>query len=155
MSDQVQYVVYTDGACRGNPGPGGWGAIVIKQGTSREFSGFAPHSTNNRMELTAAIRGLEQVPPGKSVIVYTDSTYVKLGITEWIHTWRRQGKLTEGSTSLKNSDLWLKLSEVAKTRNVEWRHVKAHSGNVHNERADYLAVTQIKRNCVKVPSWAV
>ena len=151
MKKQIQYVVYTDGACRGNPGPGGWGAIVIKQGTSREFSGFEPKSTNNRMELTAAIRGLQQIPNGSNVIVYTDSMYVKRGITEWINSWRSQGKLHENSTTLKNPDLWLQLSEQTRLKTVEWRYVKGHSGNVHNERADYLAVRQIKRNCVREP----
>ena len=151
MKKQIQYVVYTDGACRGNPGPGGWGAIVIKQGTPREFSGFEPKSTNNRMELTAAIRGLQQIPNGSNVIVYTDSMYVKRGITEWINSWRSQGKLHEDSTTLKNPDLWLQLSEQTRLKTVEWRYVKGHSGNVHNERADYLAVGQIKRNCVREP----
>ena len=144
----TNYTVYTDGACRGNPGPGGWGAVVIKPGSRKEYSGFCPDTTNNRMELTAAINGLLHVPVGSNVILYTDSVYVKNGITTWVHKWREKGDLAETTTKIKNVDLWLKLCEQERLRTVEWRYVKGHSGNVNNELADYLATRQIKRHCV-------
>ena len=131
--------IYADGACRGNPGPGGWGAILRAQGVEREIFGGELATTNNRMELTAVIRALEALKRSCRARVYTDSQYVQKGITEWIHSWKRRGWRTADRKPVKNEDLWRRLDELAREHTVEWHWVRGHSGHVENERADGLA----------------
>ncbi len=135
--------IYTDGACSGNPGPGGWGAILLWNGLQKELSGYAPETTNNRMELQAAIEGLKAIKRKMPVKLYTDSTYVKNGITIWIHKWLRSNW---NNGKVKNSDLWTELLNLIKTLEVEWHWVKGHSDNEHNNRADLIARMQIKKH---------
>ena len=130
---------FTDGACRGNPGPGGWG-VVLRAGTRvRELSGGEPMTTNNRMELQAAIEALAALKQRCRVAVYTDSTYVRNGITQWLPAWRARGWRTADRKPVKNQDLWTVLSELAERHDVAWHWVKGHSGHPENERADELA----------------
>ena len=136
---EVAVEVYADGACRGNPGPGGWGVLLRAAGHERELHGGEPATTNNRMELTAVIRALEALAPGSRVRVYTDSQYVQKGITEWIHDWKRRGWRTAGRKAVKNVDLWMRLDELARGHEVEWHWVRGHAGHPENERADALA----------------
>ena len=131
--------IYADGACKGNPGPGGWGAILIFDETRKEIYGGAPSTTNNRMELTAVIEALLALKGRSRVRVYTDSQYVQKGISEWIHSWKRRGWLTADKKPVKNVDLWKKLDETAREHEVEWHWVKGHAGHPENERADALA----------------
>ena len=131
--------VYADGACRGNPGPGGWGVLLRQGGRERELHGGEAHTTNNRMELTAVIRALEALQPGAAVRVYTDSQYVQKGISGWIHDWKRRGWRTADKKPVKNQDLWLRLDELARGHAVEWHWVRGHAGHPENERADALA----------------
>jgi ribonuclease HI len=131
--------VYADGACRGNPGPGGWGVLLRAGGRERELHGGEPATTNNRMELTAVIRALEALAPGTTVRVYTDSQYVQKGITGWIHDWKRRGWLTAEKKPVKNQDLWMRLDELSRGHTVEWHWVRGHAGHPENERADALA----------------
>jgi len=131
--------VYTDGACRGNPGPGGWGAILRARGREKELYGAEPETTNNRMELTAAIRALEELKRPCTVALTTDSEYVKKGISEWITGWKRRGWKTSDRKPVKNADLWRRLDELAGRHRVEWHWVRGHSGHEENERADALA----------------
>jgi len=131
--------VYADGACRGNPGPGGWGAVLREGGRERELRGFEPATTNNRMELTAVIRALESLAPGARVRAYTDSQYVQKGMSAWIHDWKRRGWRTADKKPVKNQDLWMRLDELARAHHVEWHWVKGHAGHPENERADALA----------------
>jgi ribonuclease HI len=131
--------VYADGACRGNPGPGGWGVLLRSAGRERELHGGERATTNNRMELTAVIRALEALAPGARVQVYTDSQYVQKGISEWIHDWKRRGWRTADRKPVKNVDLWLRLDELARGRRIEWHWVRGHAGHPGNERADALA----------------
>ncbi len=131
--------VYADGACRGNPGPGGWGVLLRAGGRERELHGGEAQTTNNRMELTAVIRALEALAPGTQVRVYTDSQYVQKGITGWIHDWKRRGWRTADKKPVKNQDLWMRLDEVARAHDVEWHWVRGHAGHPENERADALA----------------
>jgi len=131
--------IYADGACKGNPGPGGWGAIVRAGGQERELLGGEPRTTNNRMELTAVIRALESLPAGSDAAVYTDSQYVQKGISEWLPDWKRRGWLTADRKPVKNVDLWQRLEEVARSHRVAWHWVKGHAGHPENERADALA----------------
>jgi len=131
--------VYADGACRGNPGPGGWGVLLRTRGVERELFGGEPETTNNRMELTAVIRALEALRRRCSARVYTDSQYVQKGITEWIHAWKRRNWRTAGRKPVKNEDLWRRLDELANGHQIEWHWVRGHSGHVDNERADALA----------------
>jgi ribonuclease HI len=135
----AEAVAYADGACRGNPGPGGWGVLLRVGGRERELHGGEPATTNNRMELTAVIRALEALSPGTPVRVYTDSQYVQKGITEWIHDWNRRGLRTADKKPVKNQDLWMRLDEVARGNEVAWHWVRGHSGHPENERADALA----------------
>jgi len=131
--------LFTDGACSGNPGPGGWGAILRWKGTERELAGGEPDTTNNRMELKAVIEGLAALKRSCKVAVYTDSQYVQKGISEWIHSWKRRGWKTADNKPVKNIDLWQALdAEVAKHK-VTWHWVKGHAGHPENERADALA----------------
>ena len=131
--------IYTDGACRGNPGPGGWGAVLLYGGHRREISGASGQTTNNRMELTAAIRALETLTRPSTVDLYTDSTYVKDGITRWLPGWKAKGWRTAAKTPVKNRDLWEALDALANRHDVTWHWVKGHAGNTENERADTLA----------------
>ncbi len=136
-SDTVE--IYTDGACSGNPGPGGWGAILRHGETEREISGGAPDTTNNRMELMAAIQALEALKRPVTARVHTDSTYVKDGITKWMDQWKARGWRTAAKKPVKNVDLWQRLEEAAGRHEVSWHWVRGHSGHPENERADELA----------------
>ena len=131
--------VYADGACKGNPGPGGWGVLLRAGGRERELHGGEPATTNNRMELTAVIRALESLEGRRRVRLYTDSQYVQKGITEWIHDWKRRGWRTADKKPVKNVDLWMRLDELARGHEVEWHWVRGHAGHPENERADALA----------------
>ena len=131
--------MYTDGACRGNPGPGGWGAILRYGGHVRELQGGEPETTNNRMELAAAIAGLGALTKRCRVELHTDSRYVRDGITLWLPEWRRRNWLTRAKKPVKNKDLWMRLADLVERHDVDWRWVKGHSGNPGNERADALA----------------
>jgi ribonuclease HI len=137
MSDRVD--IYTDGACRGNPGPGGWGAVLRYRGKEKQLYGGEDETTNNRMELKAVIMALEELTRPAAVRVTTDSQYVKKGITEWIHNWKRNGWRTSAKQPVKNSDLWRELDELVSRHDVAWDWVKGHSGHQENELADTLA----------------
>ena len=137
--------VYTDGACSGNPGPGGWGAVLGWQGKTREISGGAAATTNNRMELMAAIAALESLTRPVTVRIHTDSTYVKDGITQWIHRWKRNGWKTANKKPVKNEDLWRRLDAALARHDVSWHWVKGHAGHPGNERADALAREAVPR----------
>ena len=131
--------IYSDGACKGNPGPGGWGAWLAWDGHEKELFGGEAVTTNNRMELTAVIEALACLKRTCDVVVYTDSEYVRKGITEWIHGWKQRGWKTADKKPVKNSDLWQQLDAQGRLHHVEWRWVKGHSGDPGNERADQLA----------------
>ncbi len=134
-----EVTIYTDGACSGNPGPGGWGAILIYGEHRKEMSGGEPETTNNRMELLAAIRALEALKRPSSIALYTDSSYVKDGISKWIHGWKQNGWKTAAKKPVKNAELWQQLDELRSRHEVEWHWVKGHAGHPENERADELA----------------
>lgn len=134
-----QITIYTDGACSGNPGPGGWGAILISGPHRKELSGGEAQSTNNRMELTAAIEALDALKGPSTVALYTDSTYVRDGITKWINGWRRNGWRTAAKKPVKNAELWQRLDEAQRRHEIAWHWVKGHAGHPENERADELA----------------
>jgi ribonuclease HI len=131
--------LFTDGACSGNPGPGGWGVIVRTHEGEKELSGSETHTTNNRMEMMAAIEGLKALPASSRVKLYTDSTYLKDGMTSWVEKWKKGGWRTASNTPVKNQDLWQELDQLCADRQVEWAWVKGHSGHPENERADVLA----------------
>ncbi len=131
--------IYTDGACRGNPGPGGWAALLSFAGREKELAGAEALTTNNRMELTAVIRALEALKRPVHVRVYTDSEYVRRGILEWVRTWKVRGWLTADRKPVKNQDLWERLDELAAGRSIEWHWVPGHAGVPGNERVDRLA----------------
>ena len=131
--------MFTDGACRGNPGPGGWGVLMRFKDTEKELYGGEKDTTNNRMELMAAIIGLESLSRHCQVKLYTDSKYVMQGITEWIHNWKTRGWKTANKKPVKNADLWQRLDKARQQHQVEWQWVKGHSGHEENERADQLA----------------
>ena len=131
--------IFTDGACSGNPGPGGWGAILRWNGTEKELKGGDSDTTNNRMELMAAIQALESLTRPVKANLYTDSTYVQKGITEWIHSWKKYGWKTASKKPVKNEDLWRRLDEAVTRHDVSWHWVKGHAGHPENERADELA----------------
>jgi ribonuclease HI len=132
-------VVYTDGACKGNPGRGGWGAWLSSNGKEIELFGGEMNTTNNRMELTAVIEALVSLKRSCEVEIYTDSQYVRQGITEWIHNWKKRGWKTADNKPVKNADLWQRLDALRDLHQVDWRWVKGHSGDPGNERADMLA----------------
>ncbi len=138
-SEASRVVVYTDGACKGNPGPGGWGAWLSSGGHEKELCGGEAVTTNNRMELTAVIEALTTLKRRCDVVIYTDSEYVRKGITEWMSGWKRRGWKTADGKPVKNVELWQKLEAAAAAHKVEWRWVKGHSGDPGNERADALA----------------
>lgn len=131
--------IYTDGACRGNPGPGGWGALLLYNEQNKELKGAEADTTNNRMELTAAIEALRALNRRCEIKLYTDSKYVLQGITEWLDNWRKRNWLTSNKQAVKNADLWKQLDELSKQHDIEWVWVKGHSGDPGNERADELA----------------
>ncbi|MSS76651.1 MAG: ribonuclease HI [Methyloglobulus sp.] len=137
MNDVV--IIYTDGACRGNPGPGGWGVILSYKGNAKELYGGEPETTNNRMELTAVINALETLTKPCAVQINSDSKYVLQGITEWMDNWKKRGWKTASKSPVKNEDLWRRLDAARLPHNIEWLWVKGHSGNSGNDRADQLA----------------
>ena len=132
-------IIYTDGACRGNPGPGGWGVLIKYGEISKEFYGGEVSTTNNRMELTAAIKALKKIKEPCNIIINTDSKYVLQGIEEWIHNWKKRGWKGSNKKSVKNADLWKELDELRDEHNIKWNWVKGHSGDPGNETADMLA----------------
>ncbi|MBL4906330.1 MAG: ribonuclease HI [Sneathiella sp.] len=138
MSEKI-VVIYTDGACSGNPGPGGWGALLEYNGNSKEICGGESETTNNRMELTAAIRSLNELKRPSNVELHTDSTYVKDGITKWMANWKKNGWKTAAKKPVKNKELWEQLDEAIARHTIDWRWVKGHAGNRGNEKADDLA----------------
>jgi ribonuclease HI len=136
--------IFTDGACSGNPGVGGWGAILVSGAHRKEISGAEGATTNNRMELTAAIMALEALTRPSTVILHTDSQYLRLGVTTWIHNWKRNGWRTAGRTPVKNADLWQRLETAADRHTVAWQWLRGHSGHQENEHADALARAAIR-----------
>jgi ribonuclease HI len=134
-----QVVIHTDGACSGNPGPGGWGAVLHYGSNEKELWGGELETTNNRMELMAAIQALEALKRPCRVELHTDSKYVQQGIREWIHSWKARGWKTADKKPVKNEDLWRRLDQARARHDVDWRWIKGHAGHVHNERADELA----------------
>lgn len=137
--------IYVDGACRGNPGPGGWGVLLRHPKGERELSGAVRETTNNQMELMAAIQGLKALTRSCHVVIYTDSKYVKHGITEWIRTWEQKAWKNSAGKPVKNQALWQELSEAVKHHHIEWRWVKGHSDHPENDRVDALARAAIDR----------
>ena len=141
----MKYKIYTDGACTGNPGPGGWGAVIFDQDDKQKnISGSEKNTTNNRMELLAAIMSLKKIKSNSEVIIFTDSTYVKNGITEWMKNWKKNGWKNSNKKPVKNKDLWVKLDKLCEANNVAWKWVKGHSTNEFNNLADELATKAIK-----------
>jgi len=139
MTNETDIEIFTDGACLGNPGPGGWGVLLRWRGTERELSGGETETTNNRMELMAAIQGLEVLKRPSRVTLTTDSTYVKDGITKWIFTWKKNGWRSAAKKPVKNVDLWQRLDAAVAGHDVSWRWVKGHAGHAENELVDDLA----------------
>ena len=139
MTARKAVVIYTDGACSGNPGPGGWGAILTWGDKCKEISGGEATTTNNRMELMAAISALEALTRASRVELHTDSLYVRDGITRWIHGWKKNGWRTADKKPVKNAELWQRLDEARRVHDIDWRWVKGHAGHTENERADELA----------------
>ncbi len=137
--NETRVIIHTDGACSGNPGPGGWGARLAYGEAVKEIHGGAPETTNNRMELLAAIEALATLKRASAVTLFTDSNYLKDGITQWMPRWKANGWRTSDRKPVKNVDLWMKLDELASMHDVEWRWVKGHAGDPGNERADALA----------------
>ena len=137
--------IFTDGACKGNPGPGGWGAILRSNGKERELSGGESMTTNNRMELMAAIEALNALKKPCHVQLWTDSNYVRDGITKWIHGWRRNGWRTADKKPVKNAELWQALLEASEPHRIDWHWVKGHAGHPENERADALACAEAEK----------
>ena len=144
--------IYTDGACSGNPGPGGWGALLRYGAVERELCGGEPATTNNRMELMAPIRALEALTRPSEVHIHTDSTYVRNGITKWLYRWQANGWLTSARQPVKNVDLWQRLADAASAHRVEWHWVKGHAGHPDNERADRLAAKGLRTTLPPPPS---
>ena len=145
MSD-TKIEIFTDGACKGNPGPGGWGALMRYGDKEKEINGFSSSTTNNIMELTAVIEALKQIKKPYLINITTDSTYVKNGITEWIHNWKSNGWKTAAKKSVKNKELWIELDKLIQGKKLNWIWVKGHSGHPDNERADQLANNAIEEN---------
>ena len=141
----MKYTIYTDGACSGNPGPGGWGAVIFdNDNKQKNISGSEENTTNNRMELSAAIMALEEVNMNSEITIYTDSTYVKNGITEWVIKWKENGWKNSNKEPVKNKDLWEKLDNLCAQNTIYWKWVKGHASNKYNNLADELAVKAIK-----------
>ena len=143
MSKKVD--IYTDGACSGNPGPGGWGVLIEIDNENIELSGGDRETTNNRMELMAAIKALEEIDKDYEITLYTDSNYVKDGITSWISNWKKNNWKTASKKDVKNKELWMRLDEAIKDKNISWVWVKCHAGNAGNEQADYLARSALEK----------
>ena len=139
MPTDPDVIIFTDGGCRGNPGPGGWGALLQAGNREKEICGGETDTTNNRMELTAVIRALESLKRPLSVQIHTDSQYVQKGISQWIHNWKRNGWRTTDKKPVKNADLWQALDHLAGQHQIQWIWVKGHAGHAGNERADMLA----------------
>ena len=137
--------IYTDGACSGNPGPGGWGVLIKIENENIELSGGDRETTNNRMELMAAIKALEEIDKDYEITLYTDSNYVKDGITSWISNWKKNNWKTANKKDVKNKELWMRLDEAIKDKNISWVWVKGHAGNAGNEQADYLARSALEK----------
>ncbi|HXJ35039.1 MAG TPA: ribonuclease HI [Candidatus Eisenbacteria bacterium] len=137
--------VYTDGACLGNPGPGGWAALIVEGDTRRELSGYEPATTNNRMELRAAVEGLRALGEPAEVDLHTDSQYLRNGMAEWIVRWKRNGWRTADKKAVKNTDLWQELDALAQRHAVRWHWLRGHAGHPENERCDLLANEAIRR----------
>ena len=141
----MKYVIYTDGACSGNPGPGGWGAVILSEKKSEtSISGKEETTTNNRMELMAPIMALRKIKKSSKIIIYTDSIYLKNGITTWIKNWEKNGWKSANKMPVKNKDLWVTLNELSKEHIIDWKWVKSHAGNKYNEIADKLASEAIR-----------
>jgi ribonuclease HI len=141
----MKYVIYTDGACSGNPGPGGWGAVILsEEKNDTNISGKENSTTNNRMELMAPIMALKKIKKTSQIVIYTDSIYLKNGITTWIKNWEKNGWKSANKKPVKNKDLWLTLNELSKKHIINWKWVKAHAGNKYNEIADKLATEAIR-----------
>ena len=141
----MNYTIYTDGACSGNPGPGGWGAVIFDEREKQNnISGKVKDTTNNRMELTAPIMALKKIKSKSHITIFTDSTYVKNGITEWIKKWEKNGWKNSNKKPVKNKDLWIKLNDLCQKNKVIWKWVKGHSDNKYNTLADELATEAIK-----------
>ena len=141
----MKYTIYTDGACSGNPGPGGWGAVIFDNNNKQKnISGSEENTTNNRMELSAAIMALEEVNTNSEITIYTDSTYVKNGITEWVLKWKENGWKNSSKEPVKNRDLWVKLDNLCEQNIMNWKWIKGHSSNKYNNLADELATKAIK-----------
>ena len=141
----MKYIIYTDGACSGNPGPGGWGAVIFNQDNNQNnISGKVKNTTNNRMELIAPIMALKKIKSKSNVVIFTDSTYVKNGITDWIKKWEKNGWKNSNKKPVKNKDLWLELNNLCQKNKVIWKWVKGHSVNKYNNLADELATDAIK-----------
>ncbi|ESR26234.1 ribonuclease HI [Lutibaculum baratangense] len=139
MSGKTRIEIWTDGACSGNPGPGGWGAVLRSGEHEKELKGGEAHTTNNRMELMAAIRALQALKRPSAVAMHVDSQYLRGGITGWIHNWKKNSWRTADKKPVKNSDLWQELDQAIKTHDIEWHWVRGHAGDAGNERADELA----------------
>ena len=144
MSENI-IVIYTDGACSGNPGPGGWGALLQYKGKTKELCGGEAETTNNRMELTAAIKAINSLKRRSTVELHTDSTYVKDGITKWMAGWKKNGWKTAARKPVKNKDLWLALDDAISQHQINWKWVKGHAGDPGNEKADQLANEGMKK----------
>ena len=141
----MKYTIYTDGACSGNPGPGGWGAVIFDQDKKQKnISGNEKNTTNNRMELMAPIMALKIIKPKSEVTIFTDSTYVKNGITEWIKKWEKNDWKNANKKPVKNKDLWIKLNDLCKKNKIDWKWIKGHSNNKYNDLADDLATRAIQ-----------
>ena len=139
MSQNKIITIYTDGACRGNPGPGGWGATLQCENYKKEIKGFSQLTTNNIMELTAVIEALQLIKNPSEILIITDSTYVKNGINDWIHNWKLKSWRTANKKPVKNKELWQRLDKLSTIHNIKWEWVRGHTGNPGNERADQLA----------------
>ena len=142
MTDK-RVTLYTDGACKGNPGPGGWGVVIIENNNETELYGKEINTTNNIMEMTAAIKGLQFFKLKRNITLYTDSNYLKLGITSWIYGWKKNNWMSSKKEKVKNKSYWVTLDKLNNIHNIEWKWVKAHSGDKYNERADKLATSAI------------
>jgi ribonuclease HI len=141
----MKYIIYTDGACSGNPGPGGWGAVIFDEKNKQyNISGKVKETTNNRMELLAPIMALRKIKSKSDVVIFTDSTYVKNGITDWIKKWKKNDWKNSNKKPVKNKDLWIKLNDLCQKSNVVWKWVKGHSNNKYNNLADKLATDAVK-----------
>ena len=141
----MKYVIYTDGACSGNPGPGGWGAVILdEEKNETNISGEEKSTTNNRMELMAPIMALRKIKKPSKIIIYTDSTYLRNGITIWIKNWEINGWMSANKKPIKNKDLWVTLNKLSEEQSIDWKWIKAHTGNKYNEIADKLATGAIE-----------